>query len=127
VLSEQIAMQQLRELATSLEKQFDFLQVAGERERLEAENAAMQGQLEAEVKQGETTHPETDPADGEPAPSERREGLKVRTGAILVAGTGQEESDWWTRVDEWLAAGCTAPRVGVPGVRVVMARHPSDQ
>lgn len=78
-------MQQLRELATSLEKQFEFLQAAGERERLEAENAGMQGQLEAVAKQGEASHPESDPADGEPAPGERREGLKVRTGAVLVA------------------------------------------
>lgn len=43
-------MQQLRELAMTLEKQFELLQATSEAQRLEVENDAMLGQLAAEAK-----------------------------------------------------------------------------
>lgn len=42
----QVAMVQLRELATMLEKQFELLQATGEQQRLEDENASLQDQIE---------------------------------------------------------------------------------
>lgn len=78
-------MQQLRELATTLEKQFELLQAAGERQRLEAENAALQDQVELEAKRAESKYGEMDPAGGAETPTERRENLKVR-GLVLLAG-----------------------------------------